>query len=318
MLWVPLHCHSQYSVLDASASVEGIAKRAAEFGMPAVALTDHGNLYGAVDFALACQGVGVKPIIGCEVYVAPKSRLDKVRVPGQGAAYHLVLLAKDKVGYKNLCKLSSIGFLEGFYYYPRVDREVLSKHAEGLICLSACLSGQVAQAALNGSREELLEEVKWHRDLFGEDFYLELQRHPMSPEAIEADGFLQETWLYQQYEDFREKQERVNGALVEVAAELKIELVATNDSHYLERSDWKAHEVLLNVQSGEPCEIWETDSQGVKKRRVPNPKRRIYSSHELYFKSPEEMGELFKVIALTKDFDDDVLGFQTMNQLERL
>jgi len=294
MSWIPLHCHSQYSVLDASATIEGIAEKAAEFGMPAVALTDHGNLYGAVDFALACQKAGVKPIIGCEVYVAPKSRLDKVRIPGQKTAYHLVLLAKNEVGYRNLCKLSSIGFLEGFYYHPRVDKEMLTKHSEGLICLSACLSGMAPQAALNGSREELIEEVKWHQDLFGEDYYLELQRQQMSTEAIEADGLLQETWLYQQYEDFREKQEKVNAALIEVSTELGIDLVATNDSHYLVRADWKAHEVLLNVQSGEPCEIWETDSQGVKKMRVPNPKRRVYSSHELYFKSPEEMEALFQ------------------------
>ncbi len=293
MSWVPLHCHSQYSVLDASAPIEGIAKRAYELGMSACALTDHGNMYGAVEFALACKEAGVKPIIGCEAYVAPKSRHDKVRVPGQKTANHLVLLAKNEVGYRNLCKLSSIGFLEGFYYHPRIDKEVLREHSEGLICLSACLSGSVAQAVLNGSKETLLEEVRWYRDLFGEDYYLELQRHKMGSEAVEADGFLQETWLYQQYEEFIAKQERVNGALVEVAREEGIELVATNDSHYMERSDWKAHEVLLNVQSGEPCEIWETDSQGVKKMRVPNPKRRVYSSHELYFKSPEEMAELF-------------------------
>ncbi|MGE3954748.1 MAG: DNA polymerase III subunit alpha [Parachlamydiales bacterium] len=291
MSWVPLHCHSQYSVLDASAPIEGIAKRAAELGMPACALTDHGNMYGAVDFALACKDVGVKPLIGCEVYVAPGSRHDRVRIPGQKTAHHLVLLAKDRVGYRNLCKLSSIGFLEGFYYHPRIDKEVLREHAKGLVCLSACLSGSVAEAALAG--KGLREEVAWYQELFGEDFYLELQRHPMEEEAIEGDGFLQESWLYQQYEEFIEKQERVNSALIEVGRELGVEVVATNDSHYLERSEWKAHEVLLNVQSGEPCEIWETDSQGVRKHRVPNPKRRVYSTHELYFKSPEQMAQLF-------------------------
>ncbi len=291
MTWIPLHVHSQYSVLDALASVKGLAQRAKELEIPALALTDHGNLYGAVDFYTACVDVGVKPIIGCEVYVAPTSRLEKKRMPGQRTAFHLVLLAKDQVGYRNLCKLVSNGFTEGFYYHPRIDKELLKEHSEGLICLSACLAGSVPQAILNGG--DVLEEIGWYHDLFGEDYYLELQRHVMEQENIEADGLLEEGWLYQQYESFLDKQERVNQELIKLAKEQGIKLVATNDIHYLERSDWKAHEILLNVQSGEPCEIWEKDSLGNPKHRVPNPKRRTYASHELYFKSPGQMEELF-------------------------
>ena len=290
-MFVPLHVHSQYSILDASASVCGIAEKAAEFGMPAVALTDHGNMFGAIDFYKACTEAGVKPIIGCEVYVAPGSRLEKKRERGVRTSFHLVLLAKNDVGYHNLCKLVSIGYLEGFYYHPRIDHEVLEKYHEGLVCLSGCLSNRAAYEILNGS--QALEVVKWYKKLFGEDYYLELQRHPMTEEDIQNDGIYQESWLLQQYQNYIANQEKVNQTLLEIARKEKIKVVATNDSHYLHRSDWKAHEILLNIQSGEPCEIWERDSQGNPKFRIPNPKRRIYSSHEFYFKSPEQMDSLF-------------------------
>ncbi|MCP5469657.1 MAG: DNA polymerase III subunit alpha [Chlamydiales bacterium] len=286
-MWIPLHLHSQYSILDAACPVKGIAKKAAACGMEAVALTDHGNMHGAVDFYKACKKEGVKPIIGCEVYMAPQSRHEKRRLgPGVRNAYHLVLLAKNDEGYHNLCRLTSIGYLEGFYYFPRIDKEVLQKYSGGLICLSACLSGQVAQAALK-SEEALEEEVAWHHDLFGDDYYLEIQRHKMD------DSVLQETWLKQEYQDFIEKQERVNHAVIEMARKRGIPLVATNDTHYLEPEDWQAHEILLNVQSGEPVEIWERDSMGNPTFRVPNPKRRVYATRELYFKTPEQMAQLF-------------------------
>lgn len=293
MSWVPLHVHSQYSILDATASVAAITKKAAQCGMPAVALTDHGNLFGAVDFYKAACKENVKPIIGCELYVAPQSRLIKQKVPGQRVAFHLGLLAKDQEGYRNLCILSSAGYLEGFYYYPRIDKELLKNHAKGLICLSGCLSGSVAQAALLGNEKALKEEILWYRDLFGDDYYLELQRHRMRQEDIERDGIVQEPWLMHQVEQRAEEQEKVNEQLICLAKELNIPLVATNDSHYIERDEWQAHEVLLNIQSGEPCEIWEKDSQGNLRGKIPNPKRRVYSTHECYFKSPEEMQALF-------------------------
>lgn len=289
--WVPLHLHSQYSILDASCSVSEIAKKAKAYGMPAVALTDHGNLHGAIDFYKACLAEGIKPIIGCEVYVAPTSRFEKKKLgPGIRTAYHLVLLAKNGEGYHNLCRLSSQGYLEGFYYHPRIDKELLKEYATGLICLSGCLSSQVAHAALNGKEEELLNEIRWHHDLFGEDYYLELQRHRM-PQKKTLE--LAETWLQQHCQEFADKQEKVNQQLIEMGSKLGIKLVATNDTHYLEPDDWKAHEILLNIQSGEPVEIWEQDAYGNPTFLVPNPKRRVYASRELYFKSPEEMATLF-------------------------
>ena len=292
-MWVPLHVHSQCSILDASAPIKTLAKQAAAYNMPALALTDHGNLFGAVEFYQACKGADVKPLIGCEVYVAPDSRHHKKKEFGVKTSYHLVLLAKNKTGYHNLCKLSSIGYLEGFYYYPRIDHEVLKEYSEGLICLSGCLGGKVAQEVVNGTKESTLELIDWHRNIFGDDYYLEIQRHPMSEEQLQADGFFQETWLLQQYQECIAKEEKVCEVLQEIAKERQIPLVATNDSHYMQRDDWRAHEILLNVQSGEPCEIWEKDSQGIPKFRKLNPKRRTYPSHEYYFKSPEQMAELF-------------------------
>lgn len=291
--WVPLHVHSQYSILDASAPVAVLAKRAADFQIPALALTDHGNMFGAVEFFKACKGVGVKPIIGCEVYVAPGPRHEKRRIAGSKTAFHLVLLAKNEEGYHNLCKLSSAGYLEGFYYNPRVDKEVLKKHSSGLVCLSACLSGRVAVLAATGDLEAMEEEALWYKDLFGEDYYLELQRHHMTEADLDKDGMLQESWVYRKYEEFIAAQDKANLAIVDLANKHDIKYVATNDTHYIDRSDWKAHEILINVQTGEPCEIWEKDSLGNNKRRIPNPRRHIYSSHEMYFKSPEQMANLF-------------------------
>jgi len=293
-MWVPLHQHSQYSILDAAASVEGIAKKAKELSLPAVALTDHGNMHGAIDFYKACQEVDVKPIIGCEVYMAPTSRFEKKKLgPNTRTAYHLILLAKNLEGYHNLCRLSSKGYLEGFYYHPRIDKELLKACCQGLVCLSGCLSSQVAHAALYGTEEEFYAEIEWHRDLFGEDYYLEVQRHVMSQEQAAS---LSESWLQQHYQDFIDKQNQLNEKLREASRKYQIKLVATNDSHYLEPEDWKAHEILLNIQSGEPVEIWEKDSFGNNTFRVPNPKRRVYASHELYFKSAEQMWELFQDI----------------------
>ncbi|MFA6914828.1 MAG: DNA polymerase III subunit alpha [Parachlamydiales bacterium] len=292
-MWVPLHVHSQYSILDAAAPVEAIAKQAGEYGMPAVALTDHGNMFATVEFYKACKGAGVKPIIGCEVYVAQGSRHEKTRESGKRTNNHLVLLAKDDTGYHNLCKLSSIAYLEGFYYVPRIDVETLVKYKEGLICLSACLSGKIAQEILSGDDDSLAEQILWYKDLFGEDYYLELQRHSMSEADLQSDGMLQESWLYQQYQDFITKQTKVNAKLATLSHQYKIPLVATNDSHYMKREDWRAHEILLNVQSGEPCQIWEMDSLGNPKNLIPNPKRRTYASHECYFKSPQQMADLF-------------------------
>lgn len=287
MSWVPLHVHSQYSILDATASLKAIAERATKYQMPAVALTDQGNLHGAVDFFKECKAAKVKAIIGCELYVAPGSRLEKKKVGQQKAGYPIVLLAKNREGYKNLCKLSSAAHLEGFYYTPRIDKELLTQLHEGLICLSGGYSSRIGELILNGG--EVQEEIGFYHDLFKEDFYLEFTRHAMSEEQMRADGMDKESWLWQAALDFQEKEKRLFEGLRAVG----LQGVATNNSRYIEREDWRAQEILMNVSSGEPCEIWEKDSQGNLKARILNPKRRVLFSHELYFKSPEEMERVF-------------------------
>jgi len=293
MSWVPLHVHSQFSILDSTASIKKLAEAAAKHQLPALALTDQGNLHGAVDFFKACTSVGVKPIIGCELFVAPQARADKMRIPGQKPGYPIVLLAKNKEGYGNLCKLSSKAYMEGFYYTPRIDKELLKEHAGGLVCLSGPMQGKIAELIGNEDEEGLKAEIAFYKELFNEDFYFELTRHRMSESQMRDDGMDRESWLMQASQDFQEKQEIVGQRLLSLSKEWDIPVVATNDSRYIERSDWKGQEILMNVSSGEPVEIWERDSQGNLKNRVLNPKRKIKLTHELFFKSPEEMSELF-------------------------
>ena len=293
MTWIPLNVHSQFSILDSTASVTALVEKAKAFGIPALALTDQGNLYGAIDFYKACKAAGIKPILGCEIWLAPTSRHDKKRNPGTPDGFPLVLLAKNNVGYQNLCKLSSIGFLEGFYYQPRIDKELLQQYREGLICLSGPLSGKIPYLLLEGAEEAVVQEIEWFKQVFGADFYFELQRHVMSEEQIRQDGMDRESWVLQNYRDHLSAQQKVNAKLIELSKRFGVKCVATNDIHYIEQSDWRAHEILLNIQSGEPCEIWERDSRGNPKNKVPNPKRDTYPNHELYFKSPEAMQALF-------------------------
>lgn len=269
-MYIPLDVHSQYSILDSTASVTALAAKAKEYGIPALALTDEGNLYGAIDFYKACKAVSIKPILGCEIWMAPHSRTDKKRTPGLPSGFPIILLAKTNAGYKNLCKLSSVGFLEGFYYQPRIDKEILREHKEGLICLV-----------------HDVQDARFYLELFGEDFYFAIQRHPFLDEEI------QESWLLQKIRDTVALQSKKNEELLALSRELGVSLVATNDIHYIEKEDWRAHEILLNIQSGEVCEIWERDSAGNPKNKAPNPRRETASTRELYFKSPEQMAALF-------------------------
>ncbi|MBI2743852.1 MAG: DNA polymerase III subunit alpha [Chlamydiales bacterium] len=293
MSWAALHVHSQYSILDSTISLTKLAAKAKASGMSAVALTDSGNLYGAVEFFKACKEAGIKPLLGCELSLAPTSRFEKKRVGKQPTSYPLILLVKNKKGYENLCKLSSLAHLEGFYYVPRIDKELLAKHHEGLICLSGPLHSRLAQCVIQENEEELISELKWYQELFGEDFFLEVQRHPMSEAEISADEMRKEAWAYQNYEEWIAQEEKVIRRYRELGREHGIRCVATCDVRYLEREDWRAHEVLMNIQSGEPCEIWERDSQGNPKNRILNPKRQTFASHAHNFKSPEEMRTLF-------------------------
>ncbi len=253
--FVHLHIHSEYSLLDGANRIKDLPKRAKELGMDAIALTDHGVMYGVIDFYKECKKQGVKPIIGCEVYVAARGRTRKDKEPGIDKRYnHLILLAKNNQGYKNLSKLVSIGFVEGYYYKPRIDYEVLEKYSEGLVCLSACLAGAVNQALLNGQDEEAEEIALWHKRVFGKDYYIEIQNNGI------------------------EKQVLANQKLVALARKLDIPLVATNDAHYLKREDAHNHEVLLCIQTG---------------KRMKDEDRMKFDTDELYVKSPEEMIEYF-------------------------
>ncbi len=301
MPFVHLHTHSQYSILNALASISDLVKMAKERSMSAVALTDQGNLFGAVEFYKECQKQGVKPIIGCELNVAPFSRFDKKKVYGTPFAYQLLFLAKNEQGYRNLCKLSSLAHLEGMYYTPRIDRELIEKHHEGLICLTGGLKGLIPSLIMEDKKEELEQEIAWMHALFQDDLYLEIQRHKMSPEALAQSGIEGEAWLLQSYHDTVSRQERVFDALKKLSEEKGIALVATNDVRYLHPNDWKAHEILMNVQTGETVEVWEKDSFGNLKERTLNPKRKAAPTHELYFKSEEEMAALFSDVPLAID-----------------
>ncbi len=257
--FVHLHVHSQYSLLDGACHLEKLVEKAKEFKMPALAVTDHGNLFGAIDFYNLAQKAGVKPIIGCEVYVAPGSRLD--RYPQDGhyeGANHLTLLVKDRTGYKNLIKLVTAGYLEGFYYRPRVDKELLSQHHEGLLALSGCLNSEVCRLLAQKEEGKALEVAAWYRDLFGpENYFLELQFHGIQP------------------------QQEVNQSLLQMAKKLGASPVATNDVHYLNAGDHKAHDALLCIQTG---------------KTVADRERMRFSSDQFYFKNPQEMQGLFAEI----------------------
>lgn len=293
MVWIPLHVHSQYSILDSTASVKALAKKAKSYGLTSLALTDFGNMFGAVDFFKSCTAEGIKPIMGIEVAVAPFSRHDKKRISGHSVGYPLVLLAKGRKGYQNLCKISSIASLEGFYYTPRVDKEVLETYSDDLICLSGPIQSRISQMIIQDREEELQEELAWALSVYGDRFYFEMQRHQMTEAAISKDGIDHESWLYQNYVERVKNQDKVIARFLELSNEKGIAYVATNDIHYLEPEDWKAHEILMNVQSGETCEVVERDSYGNIKGRMPNPKRKVIPTHELYFKSPEQIEALF-------------------------
>jgi len=291
--FIHLRAHSQYSILDATPSLSDLVAKAKQNQMKAIALTDHGNLFGTVEFYKECKNNDIKPIIGCEFYVAPTAHSEKIKLPGMRAAYNITLLAKDGQGYKNLCKLTSIGYLEGFYYHPRIDDKLLKTYGEGLICITGSLGTLLAHEILYGTADKVVEHINYYKSIFKHDYYLDLQRHQMSSEDTQEDGLANESWLIQQYQDYINRQQKLNEELILLSRSHAVRLVATNDIHYLEREDWRPHEILMNIQSGEPCEIWEKDSFGTPKFRIPNPKRQVYSSHEYYFKSGRQMELLF-------------------------
>ena len=251
---VHLHLHTEYSLLDGAVRIADVMKKAAEYEMPAVAITDHGNLYGAIEFYQAATKAGIKPIIGCELYVAPGKYTDRKASSGRDAAYHLTVLAQNEEGYRNLVKLVTSAHLEGYYYKPPVDKELLSQYSSGLIALSGCLKGEVNSHLLAGQIAQAKATAATYRDLFGaENFFLELHDH-----GIEA-------------------QARCRPHLVEFSRDLDVDLVAANDVHFLERSHHDAHDVMICIGTG----------------AMVHDEKRMHYVPELYFKSPEEMRALF-------------------------
>lgn len=250
--YVPLHLHTEYSLLDGATRIKDLIKHAKENNMPAVAITDHGVMYGAIEFYRTAKEEGIKPLIGCELYIIDGDPQDKkTKQPN----YHIVLIAKDKTGYKNLVKLVSSAHIDGFYYKPRVNKQFLEKHKEGLICCSSCLSGEIPKKLLQKNREGAKAAAQYYKDVFGEDFYIELQDHGL------------------------EGQKMTNPELIRIAKELNIGLVITNDSHYTKKEDATCHDILLCLQTG--------------KIRTDNSRMK-FPNEEFYIKNAEELREAFK------------------------
>ena len=265
-----LHVHTEYSLLDGAGKIKEMVHRAKELGMDALAITDHGVMYGVIDFYRACLAEGIKPVIGCEVYVAQGSRFDKTGTVSEKRYYHMVLLAENDLGYKNLMKIVSKGFTEGFYYKPRVDYELLETYHEGLIALSACLAGEIPTLLRMGLYEDAVECAKRLQGIFGEgNFFLELQDHGIPDQKL------------------------VNQALLRMNKETGIPLVCTNDIHYVRAEDWEAHDVLLCIQT---------------QAKVQDEDRMRYEGGQYYMKSAEEMAALFpyapEALANTKKISD--------------
>ncbi len=255
MSFVHLHVHTEYSLLDGSNKIKEYVSRVKELGMNSAAITDHGVMYGVIDFYRECRSQGINPILGCEVYVAPNSRFDREVTGGDDRYYHLVLLAENNQGYANLMKIVSKGFVEGYYYKPRVDKSLLREYHEGIIALSACLAGEVQRYIVKGLYDEAKKTALEYRDIFGEDnYFLELQDHGIPDQTL------------------------VNQQLLKMSSETGIPLVATNDVHYTYAEDAKAHDILLCIQTG---------------KKLADENRMRYEGGQYYVKSPEEMEKLF-------------------------
>ncbi|MCL2414582.1 MAG: DNA polymerase III subunit alpha [Bacteroidales bacterium] len=277
-MFTHLHVHTQYSILDGQADVAKILKRAKELGMESLAITDHGSMFGVFDFHSQAKKIGIKPIIGCEVYVAKGSRHDRKDAEESGS-HHLILLAKNQQGYQNLCRLCSLGHLEGFYYRPRIDKEILQKYSEGLICLSACLGGEIPRLLDAGMHERAEKALQEYVDIFGEDFYLEMQNHGM------------------------EDQQRVNPMLVELSKKHNIKIIASNDVHFVNKTDFTAHQILVCLNTG---------------KKLGEQRQMQYTGEE-YLKSPEEMTVLFadypKAISNTQDIVNKIENFEIKREV---
>ena len=259
-----LHVHSQYSILDGAASISGLISKAKEYGMEALALTDHGSMFGVKDFHNEANKHGIKPLIGCEVYVARGSRHSKdSKNKADRGGDHLIIIAKNKIGYYNLMKLVSYGWIEGFYYKPRIDKELLKKYKDGLIVSSACIGGEIPRNILNGRIDEAEKVALEYKEMFGDDFYLELMRHKSGDPVKDRDVY--------------DKQQIANKEIIKIAEKLDIKYIATNDVHFLNKEDAEAHDILICLSTAKDKD---------------DPNRMRYTRRE-FFTSSEEMNELF-------------------------
>ena len=253
-----LHCHSHYSLLDGAGSIRGLLERAKALRMNALALTDHGNLHGALQFYRIAKELGINPVLGLEAYIAPESRFKNEAASMKEASYHLTLLAQNRTGLKNLLKLSSAGFLEGFYFRPRIDKQLLEAHHEGIVCLSGCASGEISRLAIaggEGNLQKACDTAAWFQKLFGDRYYIELQNNFLEVQRVAMEGALQ------------------------VAERVGVPTVATSDVHYVHREDHEAQDILLCVNTGK----FRTDTN-----------RMRMETNEFFLRSPEEMVAAFE------------------------
>ena len=275
-----LHCHTQYSLLDGAADVSALMRKAKADGMPAIAITDHGNMFGAFKFVAEANKHDIKPIVGCEFYMVTNRHRREFTKEDKDVRNHQLLLAKNQDGYKNLSKLCSLGYMEGLYSkWPRIDKEILLKYHHGLIATTCCIGAEVPQAILNHGEARAEELFKWWLDLFGDDYYVELQRHKLPA------------------------QEKVNAVLLRFAAKYNVKIIASNDSHYVDRDDANAHDILLCVNTGElqSKPVWKGDGFGGRDYRFGFP------NDEFYFKSTAEMSELFKDLPQSIDNTNEIV-----------
>ncbi len=287
-----LHCHSQFSLLDGAASIPGMMAKAKADGMPAIALTDHGNMFGAFQFVAEAAKAGIKPIVGCEFYLVEDRFKREFTKGSKDKRYHQLLLAKDQQGYQNLSKLCSLGFLEGLYgKYPRIDKELLKQYKEGLIATTCCIASEVQQTILNEGEEKGEEVFKEWFEIFGDDYYIEIQRHDLG--EIDNTGMTQED---------------VNQILIKWSRKYGVKLIATNDSHYIEEEDWLAHDILLCVNTGDKLSTPRGYGKGF---------RFGFPNHEFYFKTTEEMKALFQDIPEAIDNTNHIVDKITTPELKR-
>lgn len=284
-----LHCHTQFSLLDGASKIELMMDKAVADGQKGVALTDHGNMFGAFKFVAEAEKRGIKPMVGCEFYLVEDRHKQSFsrKIGEKDKRHHQLLLAKNQTGYQNLSMLCSLGFTEGLYNdFPRIDKELLEKYHEGIIATSCCIGAEIPQTIIFGSEEEAEERLKWWLDMFGEDYYIELQRHK-GLENIDGTG---------------KSQEDVNQALIRLARKHNVKLIATNDSHYLEQEDWKAHDILLCINTG---------------NKVEEPERFRFPSSDFYFKTKAEMNHLFRDIPESLDNTIEIYDKIDTLQLKR-